>query len=71
MSPEFSAFLAVIGILRGGDPLTGTWSIGGKYSDGIIGGLLTSPKGISNSHNTYENDASMTRVSLCIHVFGG
>lgn len=62
--PEFAAALSAIAIALTGDPTTGTWSIGGKYPPGLLGGLLSTPGGITNSHNTYESDASIARVSF-------
>lgn len=63
--PEFAAALSVIAIVLTGDPIAGTWSIGGSYG-GLLGGLLSTPEGISYSHNSYESDTSPARVSVCI-----
>lgn len=65
LGPEFGAALAVIAIALTGDPIHGTWSIGQGFSVGvpILDGLLTQPEGISFSHNSYESDASIVRVS--------
>lgn len=63
---EFAAALAVVAIALTGDPTVpggGTWSIGGSYPKFLLGGLLSNPSGISNSHNSYESDASPGRVS--------
>jgi hypothetical protein len=59
---EFAAALAVIAIALTGDPLSQRWSIGGPFTP-LLGGLLSTPEGISFSHNTYESDASIVRVS--------
>lgn len=59
---EFAAALAVVAIALTGDPVGETWSIGGPYTP-VLGGLLSTPEGISFSHNTYESDASPARVS--------
>lgn len=61
MGADLAAGLAVLGIVLEGDPIAGTWSIGGPYP-----GLLTyphneQPQGISFSHNNYEGDSSITR----------
>jgi hypothetical protein len=61
--PEFAAALSVVAIALTGDPVGQTWSIGGSYSPSLLGGLLSNPSGISYSHNSYESDASPTRVS--------
>lgn len=60
--PEFAAALAVIAVALTGDPIGGRWSIGGPFTP-ALGGLLSTPDGISYSHNTYESDASIVRVS--------
>lgn len=52
----------MIAIALTGDPVAGTWSIGGPYSGAL--GLLSEPEGISFSHNQYESDASPARVSF-------
>jgi hypothetical protein len=65
MGLDLGAFLAAYGAVVSGD-LT-SWSIGGPPSSSILGlsgGLLSPPKGISNSHNIYEGDASPTRGDL-------
>jgi hypothetical protein len=62
MSPELAGFLAAYAIIMDGNPLQGTWSIGGPPpSLPIIGGLLGGGQGISFSHNVYEGDASIAR----------
>lgn len=69
---EFAAALSVVAIALTGDPTSLTWSIGGPYQPGLLGGLLSNPQGISFSHNTYESDASPGRVSTmkyCYRVF--
>jgi hypothetical protein len=61
----------VIAIALTGDPIAGTWSIGAGFSPGIpiLDGLLTNPEGISYSHNEYESDASIVRVSCqCLSI---
>ncbi|KAL8669093.1 MAG: hypothetical protein Q9168_006302 [Polycauliona sp. 1 TL-2023] len=60
---EFAAALSAIAIALTGDLTSGTWSIGGSYVPALLGNLLSNPEGISNSHNTYETDASPGRVS--------
>ncbi|KAH7351090.1 hypothetical protein BKA65DRAFT_251559 [Rhexocercosporidium sp. MPI-PUGE-AT-0058] len=60
-TPELGTVLATIGIALTGDLLGGTWSIGGPYPASLLGSLLSSPEGLSFSHNAYETDGSMTR----------
>lgn len=62
---EFAAALSVVAIALTGDPTSLTWSIGGPYSPGLLGGLLSNPEGIAFSHNAYESDASPARVGGC------
>ncbi|KAJ5054164.1 uncharacterized protein L3040_000446 [Drepanopeziza brunnea f. sp. 'multigermtubi'] len=62
MDIPLSTVLATIGVALTGDVLGGTWSIGGPYSAGLLGSLLSSPKGLSYSHNLYETDGSVTRA---------
>ncbi|KAF2122406.1 Chloroperoxidase [Lophiotrema nucula] len=57
---EFAAALAVIAITLTGDPVGQKWSVGGPFTP-VLGGLLSTPGGISYSHNTYESDASIVR----------
>lgn len=62
MSAELAGFLAAYAIIMTGNPLTGTWSIGGPPpSDPLLGGLLGGSQGISWSHNVYEGDSSIGR----------
>ena len=45
-----------------GDPVLGTWSIGGAPPTNVLTkALLGQSQGISNSHNTYETDMSIGR----------
>lgn len=67
--PEFAAALAVVAIALTGDPVGQKWSIGGPFAP-ALGGLLSTPEGISWSHNTYESDASIVRVSGSKGYFG-
>ncbi|TVY13783.1 Aromatic peroxygenase [Lachnellula arida] len=62
---EFAAALSVIAIALTGDPVAGTWSIGGPYSGAL--GLLSEPEGISYSHNQYESDASPARYDAYLN----
>lgn len=58
MSPDLAIFLAIISIALAGDPVAGTWSIGGEYEPTVP--LLTGPAtGIAGTHNQYESDASI------------
>jgi hypothetical protein len=61
MSTDLSLVLAAISIALSGDPIAGTWSIGGSYPGAL--GLLGEPTGIAGTHNRYEGDASIVRVS--------
>lgn len=60
MSPELATTLAVISIALSGDPVSGRWSIGGKFTPTIP---IFSANGIVGTHNKYEGDASIVRVS--------
>lgn len=63
LDPVLGAALAVIAIGTDGDPVAGTWSIGGPVPvDAALKGVLGQGLGISYSHNTYENDASIGRA---------
>lgn len=61
---DLAAFLSTFGAVQAGD---GThFSIGGPpgVTLPVVGGLLGQPRGISNSHNRFEGDASPTRGDL-------
>lgn len=61
---DIAAGLAAVGAVEAGDG--NHFSIGGPPGPGlpIVGGLLGQPRGISNSHNRFEGDASPTRGDL-------
>ncbi|USW57809.1 Putative chloroperoxidase [Septoria linicola] len=60
MSPDLAIFLAILSIAIAGDPVAGTWSIGGEYQPTVP--LLTGrATGIAGTHNQYESDASIVR----------
>jgi hypothetical protein len=59
MAPDLSLLLAVISVALSGDPIEGTWSIGGAF-DPIL--PIYSATGILGTHNQYEGDASFVRV---------
>nr|POF17519.1 aromatic peroxygenase [Quercus suber] len=68
MSPDLAGFLAAYAVLIDGDPLLGTWSIGGPPpSDSLTKGLLGQAQGISYSHNNYEGDASICRFDAFLN----
>ncbi|TVY32873.1 Aromatic peroxygenase, partial [Lachnellula subtilissima] len=62
---EFAAALSVIAVALIGDPVAGTWSIGGPYSGAL--GLPSEPEGISFSHNQYESDTSPARYDAYLN----
>jgi hypothetical protein len=65
MGKDLGGFLSVYGAVFDGD-LT-SWSIGGPPPATLLNsaaGLLTTPQGISGSHNKYESDVSPTRPDL-------
>ncbi|KAI5358678.1 putative chloroperoxidase [Septoria linicola] len=60
MSRDLAIFLAILSIAIAGDPVAGTWSIGGEYQPTVP--LLTGrATGIAGTHNQYESDASIVR----------
>jgi hypothetical protein len=65
MSTDLALVLAAIAIAISGDLIAGEWSIGGSFPGTL--GLLGTPTGIVGTHNRYEGDASIVRVSL-VHV---
>lgn len=67
--PDVSPILAVIAVGLTGDPIAETWSIGGPYPASLGGALLSNSQGISWSHNSYESDASATRVSSQFAIY--
>lgn len=67
MGADIAAGLAVVAILLEGDPVAGTWSIGGPYPSKIVDALGEQPQGISYSHNNYEGDSSVTRVDAYLN----
>ena len=67
MSPDLAGFLAAYAIIFDGDPLAGTWSIGGPPPPTIGSALLGTPPGISYSHNNHEGDSSIARRDAYIN----
>ena len=61
---DLAFFLATLGAVQAGDG--NHFSIGGPPGNTlpIVGGLLGTPKGISNAHNRFEGDASPARGDL-------
>ncbi len=61
---DLAAFLATLASVQAGDG--NYFSIGGPPGIGlpVAGGLLGQPRGISNSHNRFEADASPARGDL-------
>ena len=61
---DIAVGLAAIGAVEAGDG--NHFSIGGPPGQGlpIVSGLLGQPRGISNSHNRFEGDASPVRGDL-------
>lgn len=65
MQIDLAAFLAAFAVVFNGDPVAGTWSIGGPPPPNLIsGGLLGAAQGISYSHNNYEGDVSIGRPDV-------
>jgi len=63
MGTDLGAFLSIYGALVDGDGTS--WSIGGPSSAvNGLGSLVSTPQGISGSHNKYEGDSSPTRGDL-------
>ncbi|KAG4443914.1 hypothetical protein IFR05_000554 [Cadophora sp. M221] len=58
MAPDLAAFLAVVAVALGGDPLTQSWSIGNGFTPAVP---LFPANGIAGTHNKYEGDASIIR----------
>lgn len=68
MPADLAGFLAAFAILTDGDPVEGTWSIGGPLpSDPVTKAVLGQGQGISYSHNVYEGDASIARGDAYIN----
>lgn len=66
MGADLSAFLAAFAVLVNGDPIAGTWSIGGPQPAGPLN-LFGKPQGIDFSHNNYEGDASIARFDAYLN----
>nr|ADN06227.1 oxidase-like protein [Passalora arachidicola] len=64
ISPEFGGFLTILGSAMGGDGLG--FSIGGPPPASLLPatGLVGRPQGMSNTHNRFESDQSITRDDL-------
>lgn len=64
ISPDFGTLLSVLGSAMGGDGLS--FSIGGPPPKNLLTaiGLLGAPQGMSNTHNRFESDQSITRHDL-------
>ncbi|KAL2064663.1 hypothetical protein VTL71DRAFT_3801 [Oculimacula yallundae] len=62
MGPDLALGLAAVAVLFDGDITTLEWSIGGPQDVGPLqAGVFGKPRGLSNSHNNYEGDASIGR----------
>lgn len=61
MAPDLALVLAVAAVALVGDPVSQSWSIGGRYTPVLP---LTSAAGILGGHNKLEGDASFGRVCL-------
>ncbi|MCJ1424428.1 hypothetical protein MMC29_002316 [Sticta canariensis] len=61
---DLATILATLGAVQAGDG--NHFSIGGPPDKGlpVVGGLLGQPRGISNSHNRFEGDASPVKGDL-------
>ena len=68
MSTDLAGILAAYAIAIDGDPLQGTWSIGGPQP-ALLGNILGKGQGISFAHNKYEGDTSIARCDA--YVNGG
>jgi hypothetical protein len=55
-----AGFLATVAVATSGDPVTTQWSIGGAFTPSLP---ISQARGIIGTHNKYENDASIVRVS--------
>jgi hypothetical protein len=60
MAPDLALFLAVVSIALAGDPVAEKWSIGSSFTPFVP---FFTPKGVVGTHNKYEGDASIVRVS--------
>jgi hypothetical protein len=61
LGPAACAVLAAYAVIFDGDPVLGTWSIGGPpSSDPLTKGILGQARGLSYSHNV------STSVMICI-----
>jgi hypothetical protein len=62
MSPDLAGVLAAYAVIFDGDPVSGTWSIGGPpTSNPLTTSILGQGQGISYRHNIYEGDSSIAR----------
>ncbi|KAF2485952.1 hypothetical protein BDY17DRAFT_245395 [Neohortaea acidophila] len=64
MSLDLAGILAAYAVAIDGDPVTGTWSIGGPQA-GLP--IIENGQGISWSHNKYEGDTSIGRCDAYIN----
>ncbi|QRW04457.1 peroxidase family 2 domain protein [Ceratobasidium sp. AG-Ba] len=67
MGADIATSLATLGVLLTGNPLTFQFSIGGAPSGAVLPPLLSTPQGLSGSHNKYEEDASPGRGDYYLH----
>ncbi|PIB02567.1 Aromatic peroxygenase [Cercospora beticola] len=68
MGVDLAGFLAAYAVIVDGDPILGTWSIGGPQPSNLLTkSLLGKPQGISYSHNNYEGDASIGRADAFLN----
>lgn len=61
MGTDLAGFLAILAVGLSGDPITQRWSIGPPFTPSVP---IFPARGILGTHNKYEGDASIMRVSL-------
>ncbi|KAB5591489.1 Aromatic peroxygenase [Ceratobasidium theobromae] len=64
---DLATAASTLGVIFAGNPVTGEWPISGPLPGPVIPPLLTSPPGLSGTHNKYEGDASPTCMDAYIN----
>jgi hypothetical protein len=68
MGIDLGTFLSAYATVIDGDPLALSWSIGGAKPGISLGNLLSTPQGLSGSHNKVSRHVRTLRFEMCTYA---